>query len=77
MGIKDSKNENEVNWAKNGSIAKYKHFILFFGETVFNCVKGFLSLEALSSSYPKNLKSKILIDLSNPYSYKVDQHMPL
>ena len=79
MGSRVSNNENAVNWAKkNGSHAKYGTFAdaASFGENVFNCVKGVHSLEALSSADPKNLKGKILIDLSNPYLHK-DGHVSL
>ena len=79
MGSRESKNEKAMNWAKeNGPKAKYGTFAeaASFGENVFNCVKGVHSLEALSSAGVKNLKGKILIDLSNPYLYK-DGHVSL
>jgi 8-hydroxy-5-deazaflavin:NADPH oxidoreductase len=40
-----------------------------FGEIVFNCTSGTVSLEALALAGENNLKGKILIDISNPLDF--------
>jgi 8-hydroxy-5-deazaflavin:NADPH oxidoreductase len=40
-----------------------------FGEMIFNCTNGHISLEVLKSAGEKNLKDKILIDVSNPLDF--------
>ena len=79
MGSRDAKNQKAVNWVKkNGKKASSGTFAeaASFGERVFNCVQGIHAIEALTSAKPENLKGKILIDLSNPYTYK-DGHVSL
>ena len=73
IGSRQSNNEKAINWVKkNGNLASNGTFkeAAAFGEGVFNCVKGIHSIEALSAANPENLKGKILIDLTNPYTYK-------
>lgn len=72
MGSRTSGNEKAVQWAKvhgpkasNGTFAEAAQF----GEIMFNCTAGAGSLEALKIAGPKNLKGKILIDLSNPLDF--------
>ena len=72
MGSRTANNPKAVEWAKqNGTKASYGTFTdsAAFGETVFNCTAGAASLEALKSAGAKNLKGKILIDLSNPLDF--------
>ena len=40
-----------------------------FGEIVFNCTAGAVSLEALKLAGAENLKGKVLIDVSNPLDF--------
>ena len=40
-----------------------------FGEIVFNCTAGAASLAALESAGVRNLKGKILVDVSNPLDF--------
>ena len=40
-----------------------------FGDILFNCTQGKVSIEALTLAGKENLKGKILIDLSNPLDF--------
>jgi hypothetical protein len=40
-----------------------------FGEIVFNCTSGMVSLEALRQAGAKNLDGKVLIDVANPLDF--------
>jgi predicted dinucleotide-binding enzyme len=40
-----------------------------FGDIIFNCTQGMISLEALKLAGKENLAGKILIDLSNPLDF--------
>jgi hypothetical protein len=40
-----------------------------FGELVFNCTAGTVSLEALSAAGEENLGGKVLVDVSNPLDF--------
>jgi 8-hydroxy-5-deazaflavin:NADPH oxidoreductase len=40
-----------------------------FGEVIFNCTPGTVSLEALTLAGEKNLNGKILIDVANPLDF--------
>ena len=78
MGSRTATNEKAVNWAtENGENAACGTFAdaAAFGERVFNCVQGIHAIEVLQP-IAKQLKGKILIDLSNPYIYK-DGHISL
>lgn len=72
MGSRTSGNEKAVQWAKangprasNGTFAESAEF----GEIIFNCTAGAASLEALKLAGAKNLKGKILVDISNPLDF--------
>lgn len=72
MGSRTSGNEKAVQWAKangprasNGTFAEAAEF----GEIIFNCTAGAASLEALKLAGAKNLKGKILVDISNPLDF--------
>jgi predicted dinucleotide-binding enzyme len=72
MGSRTSGNEKAVQWAKangprasNGTFAETAEF----GEIIFNCTAGAASLEALKLAGAKNLKGKILVDISNPLDF--------
>ncbi len=45
-----------------------------FGEMVFNCTAGMISIEALNLAGAENLANKVLIDVSNPLDFS--QGMP-
>jgi len=72
MGSRTSGNEKAVKWAKaNGPKASNGTFVeaAEFGEIIFNCTAGATSLEALKLAGAKNLKGKILVDVSNPLDF--------
>lgn len=72
MGSRTSGNEKAVEWAKaNGQKASNGTFsdAAEFGEIIFNCTAGAASLEALKLAGAKNLRGKILIDISNPLDF--------
>jgi len=72
MGSRSASNEKAVDWArKNGSRASYGTFAdaAAFGELVFNCTAGTVSLAALSSAGSSNLKGKVLVDVANPLDF--------
>jgi len=72
MGSRTAGNEKAVQWAKaNGAKASNGTFAetAEFGEIIFNCTAGSASLEALKLAGAKNLKGKILVDISNPLDF--------
>jgi predicted dinucleotide-binding enzyme len=72
MGSRTEKNEKAVAWQKkSGAKATVGTFsqAAKFGELVFNCTQGVHSIEVLKSAGVDNLKSKILIDISNALDF--------
>jgi len=72
MGSRTAGNEKAVQWTKaNGTRASNGTFAeaAEFGEIVFNCTAGTASLEALKLAGARNLKGKILVDISNPLDF--------
>ena len=72
MGSRTAGNEKAVEWAKaNGAKASNGTFAeaAEFGEIIFNCTAGTASLEALKLAGARNLKGKILVDISNPLDF--------
>lgn len=72
MGSRSVSNEKAVEWAKqNGARASFGTFAdaASFGEVVFNCTAGTVSLAALNSAGKENLKGKIVIDVANPLDF--------
>lgn len=72
MGSRTSNNEKAAEWvAENGTKASQGTFAdaAAFGEILFNCTKGMLSIEILNSAGKENLKNKILIDVTNPLDF--------
>lgn len=72
MGSRTASNEKAVAWAKAaGEKASHGTFAdaASFGELVFNCTQGAVSLEALQAAGASALKGKILIDVSNPLDF--------
>lgn len=67
MGSRTQSNEKAIQWAKaNGPKASYGTFseAAEFAEIIFNCTAGAASLEALKLADARNLKDKVLIDIS-------------
>ena len=72
MGSRTANNEKANAWAtKNGELASNGTFAdaAAFGEIIFNCTSGQVSLEALQLSGRENLQGKILVDVANPLDF--------
>jgi 8-hydroxy-5-deazaflavin:NADPH oxidoreductase len=69
MGSRTAGNDKAVGWVKSaGARASEGTFAdaAAFGELLFNCTSGGVSLAALEAAGAANLKGKVLIDVSNP-----------
>jgi hypothetical protein len=69
MGSRAAGNEKAVAWAKGaGARASEGSFAdaAAFGELLFNCTSGGVSLAVLQGAGAANLKGKVLVDVSNP-----------
>ena len=72
MGSRTAGNEKAMAWAAaNGPDASAGTFAdaAAFGEIIFNCTSGLMSLEALKLAGADHLKGKILVDVANPLDY--------
>lgn len=72
MGAREAANEKAAAWAKGaGARASHGTFAdaAAFGELVFNCTAGAVSLAALQAAGAQNLAGKILVDVSNPLDF--------
>jgi predicted dinucleotide-binding enzyme len=72
MGSRTAENAKATEWVRaTGPKASHGTFAdaASFGEIVFNCTAGAVSLEALRMAGAQNLKGKILIDVSNPLDF--------
>lgn len=72
MGSRTANNEKAAEWSgKNGALALNGTFAdaAAFGEIVFNCTSGQVSLEALQLAGRENLQGKILVDVANPLDF--------
>ena len=72
MGSRTENNEKALAWKnKNGTLASNGTFAdaAAFGEIVFNCTSGKVSLEALQLAGRENLQGKILVDVANPLDF--------
>lgn len=72
LGSRTATNEKAAKWvAQHGSHASQGTFAdaASFGEIVFNCTSGMVSLEALRSAGAANLAGKVLVDISNPLDF--------
>ena len=72
LGSRTATNEKGAKWvAQHGSHASQGTFAdaASFGEIVFNCTSGMVSLEALHSAGAANLAGKVLVDVSNPLDF--------
>lgn len=72
MGSRTATNERAVAWAKaagkNASPGTFADAARF-GEMVFNCTAGGVSLDALKLAGAENLAGKILVDVANPLDF--------
>ena len=72
MGSRTSRNAKALEWAKaSGARASVGTFAdaAKFGQVVFNCTAGAISLEALKQAGAKNLGGKVLVDVANPLDF--------
>jgi 8-hydroxy-5-deazaflavin:NADPH oxidoreductase len=72
MGSRTANNEKANAWrTRNGSLASNGTFAdaAAFGEILFNCTSGQVSLEALQLAGRENLQGKILVDVANPLDF--------
>ena len=72
MGSRTANNEKAVEWVnKNGKNASQGVFADAgaFGEIVFNCTMGAISIDVIKIADAKNLKGKILVDVANPLDF--------
>ena len=72
IGSRTAENESATEWARSkGPRASHGTFAdaAAFGELVFNCTAGAISLEALKMAGSQNLRDKVLVDVSNPLDF--------
>ncbi|EPG73158.1 NADP oxidoreductase coenzyme F420-dependent [Leptospira fainei serovar Hurstbridge str. BUT 6] len=72
MGSRTAKNEKAMQWvAAAGSKASQGTFkdAAEFGQIIFNCTKGDISIDALRLAGTTTLSGKILVDVSNPLDF--------
>lgn len=77
IGSRTATNEKAIAWAKaNGNKALTGTFadVATFGEIVFNCTKGEVTLEVFKQAGIENFDGKTIIDISNPLDFS--QGMP-
>lgn len=72
MGSRSAQNEKALAWAeKNGNLASVGTFkdAARFGEMIFNCTKGEISLDVLGSIGDNVLGGKTVVDVANPLDF--------
>jgi predicted dinucleotide-binding enzyme len=72
LGSRSATNEKAAKWVSDtGEGARQGTFAdaAAFGEIIFNCTAGQVSLDALSSAGASNLDGKVVIDVSNPLDF--------
>ncbi len=72
MGSRTANNEKAAAFVKiNGNHASQGTFTdaAAFGEIIFNCTQGAVTLDVLKLAGAENLKGKILIDIANPLDF--------
>lgn len=72
IGSRSGNTEKATDWVnKNGNQASQGTFAdaAKWGEIVFNCTKGEVTLEVMKQAGSENLKGKVLIDISNPLDF--------
>jgi predicted dinucleotide-binding enzyme len=73
MGSRSATNEKAAEFVKNaGKGASQGTFAeaASYGEIIFNCTKGEVSVDALKLAKEEHLADKILIDLANPLHFE-------
>jgi len=72
MGSRTAGNEKATAWAKAaGARASEGTFAdaAAFGEIVFNCTRGDVTLAVLEAAGAANLRGKVLVDVANPLDF--------
>jgi len=72
MGSRNANNDKGSAWVKrSGPNASQGTFTdsARFGEVVFNCTKGEVTLEVIKAAGISNLAGKILVDIANPLDF--------
>jgi 8-hydroxy-5-deazaflavin:NADPH oxidoreductase len=71
MGARDAANEKATQWATGEGERSHGTFAdaAQFGELVFNCTGGAVSLEALEQAGEEALRGKVLVDVANPLDF--------
>jgi len=72
MGSRTATNEKAAGWAKSqGARASHGTFAdaAQFGELLFNCTGGMVSLDVLRQAGAGNMKGKVVVDVSNPLDF--------
>jgi predicted dinucleotide-binding enzyme len=72
LGSRTAANEKAAKWVSAASEhATHGTFAdaAVFGEMVFNCTGGMVSLAALNEAGAENLKNKVVVDVSNPLDF--------
>lgn len=72
LGSRTGTNEKAAKWVTGaGEHATHGTFAdaAVFGEMVFNCTGGVVSLAALNDAGAENLKNKVVVDVSNPLDF--------
>jgi len=72
LGSRTATNEKAAKWVTGaGEHATHGTFAdaAVFGEMVFNCTGGMVSLAALNDAGAENLKNKVVVDVSNPLDF--------
>ena len=72
MGSRSATNEKAVEWVNtNGANASAGTFeeAAKFGELIFNCTKGDITLEVFKMAGTQNFDGKTIIDIANPLDF--------
>jgi 8-hydroxy-5-deazaflavin:NADPH oxidoreductase len=72
LGSRSAANEKAAKWVSDaGEHATQGTFAdaAVFGEMVFNCTGGMVSIDALNQAGAQNFKGKPLVDVSNPLDF--------
>jgi len=72
LGSRSATNEKAAGWVKaTGRGASQGSFAdaAVFGEVLFNCTSGKVSLDALRQAGAKNLDGKVVVDVANPLDF--------
>lgn len=72
MGSRTSDNEKALEWVKKcGANASAGNFseAAAFGEIIFLCTNGAVTIEAIALSGKENFKGKTVIDITNPLDF--------